>query len=931
MAESNTDDDFKDAVEHNAGTGTAPPLQVEDSASSTVPGSPKKKKNKKKKKKSKNASTDSLSEIPPSALDQTDKEEPIAEAPEDAALSEPVIPEAKPTDPAQPTEATDSHLQDTIHELQTHENTESTSSPKMITEEKFADTETTHSATAETLVEGQKKAEETEKHDIEPSPTIDNPLGESTQQFEVSEDDLKNSNKSLEEKLDMLKLYTDGDEGDEFADASSDKLADGGADKEEPKADAPVSTSDLNQVSPDPIADENLPTSPLATKAPPPTLPSRDHTAKPAEPAEPDKPALPPRSPQSNKAPALPSRDHVATTPVPPQLPSRDHVATTRVSSPPVTQGELALTAAELPPPPLPPQLTEKQKAHHRGSFLSWFGSTSRGSTTSLSSDANKLDYDENYDLLLSRLTENTEELSAKDDTTRQQINSTHDTLKSSFHRVQADQTGNDTTTAGSSTADATPEATAIDWSFWAEVVNDYPSVVKSDPSKLSKMLSAGIPDQIRGIVWQLVSNVNAKEFEEAYPGLHSQDCVFDKNIQKDINRTSFAGGASGVDKEALYRVIKAYSNLDTEVGYTQGMAFIAVPLLMNMDELEAFSLLHKLMKGYGLRELFLPEMPGLLLKMYQFDRILEDNLPALSAHFQRQGIRSSMYASQWFLTFFAYKFPLEIVLRIFDLVITEGIESILKFAVALVQKNADVLITLKFDELLGFLKEQLFYAYSSIPVAQDNEDQDGEARVSHASRSILADSFEVDQLVEDATNVKILPITLKRYTDEWDEIHREEKERREEIEELRLRNNQMKKEIRKVEAQYTILNREHVQIANEMIAGRMKIAELEDANKDLKDQNSILRERVKSLQNPISEDVPVPAALEEDLKNTMARNLEVMNKNQELEEYQQELLQEIESLKSQLEAEKAKNASPSPPLPIKNPAAGLWGKKLFK
>lgn len=39
-----------------------------------------------------------------------------------------------------------------------------------------------------------------------------------------------------------------------------------------------------------------------------------------------------------------------------------------------------------------------------------------------------------------------------------------------------------------------------------------------------------------------------------------------------------------------------------------------------------------------------------------KFDRLVEEVLPVLHFHFIRQGIKSSMYCSQWFLTMFSYK-----------------------------------------------------------------------------------------------------------------------------------------------------------------------------------------------------------------------------------------------------------------------------------
>jgi DNA repair exonuclease SbcCD ATPase subunit len=293
------------------------------------------------------------------------------------------------------------------------------------------------------------------------------------------------------------------------------------------------------------------------------------------------------------------------------------------------------------------------------------------------------------------------------------------------------------------------------------------------------------------------------------------------------------------------------------------------------------------------------------------------------------------MYATQWFLTFFAYKFPLEFVLRIFDIVITEGFESILKFAIALVSKNEAKLLTLKFDALLEFLKENLFSAYLIEPEEAEEEGEDQHQTLKSnlggffkfdQPKPITVDTYNVNQFIEDATNVKLLPITLRRYAEEFEQIHQHEKERQEEVDELKLKNQQLRKEIRKVETSYTILNREHVQIANEIINNRIKVGTLEDEIKDLKSQNHSLRDRIISIQK---QEVEVPADFENDLKNAMERNLAVMTQNQELEDQVSSLVQELEQLRTELE--NSKSVEPQTSQPAEQTHSKGWGKKFFK
>lgn len=73
----------------------------------------------------------------------------------------------------------------------------------------------------------------------------------------------------------------------------------------------------------------------------------------------------------------------------------------------------------------------------------------------------------------------------------------------------------------------------------------------------------------------------------------------------------------------------------------------------LQMPDEEAFCVLVRLMKSYDLRSHYTPNMPGLQLRLFQFDRLLEELLPGVFMHLLRQGIKSSMYASQWFLTLF--------------------------------------------------------------------------------------------------------------------------------------------------------------------------------------------------------------------------------------------------------------------------------------
>ena len=97
-----------------------------------------------------------------------------------------------------------------------------------------------------------------------------------------------------------------------------------------------------------------------------------------------------------------------------------------------------------------------------------------------------------------------------------------------------------------------------------------------------------------------------------------------------------------------FFKVSKAYSVYDREVGYCQGLSFIAASLLLHMPEEEAFSVLVGIMYDYGLRELYKDNFENLHLRLFQLTCMVRDQLPDLHDHFTSQNLELHMFSSQW-------------------------------------------------------------------------------------------------------------------------------------------------------------------------------------------------------------------------------------------------------------------------------------------
>lgn len=311
------------------------------------------------------------------------------------------------------------------------------------------------------------------------------------------------------------------------------------------------------------------------------------------------------------------------------------------------------------------------------------------------------------------------------------------------------------------------------------------------------------------------------------------------------------------------------------------------------MPEEEAFSLFVTLMNKYGLRDLFIQDMPGLHLHLYQFERLLEDLEPALYCHLHRREVKPQLYATQWFLTLFAYRFPLQLVLRIYDLILSEGLEgAILKFGIVLMQKNAEALLGMKdMATLTTFLKERLFDCYIDKSPSANSILESG---FFGSTGGVDKEVYRADMLVKDAVSVKITPDMLKQYTAEWKEQQRTEKEREAELHGLKDKCSTLETKVRQLERRAEQSDTEHVQLASDAIKTRVE-------NEQLADENEILKTKVEELQRIVdTQPEEVESRLKNEMETVMQKNIVVHNENRALEEQMVEMEKELVATKMQ-------------------------------
>ena len=169
------------------------------------------------------------------------------------------------------------------------------------------------------------------------------------------------------------------------------------------------------------------------------------------------------------------------------------------------------------------------------------------------------------------------------------------------------------------------------------------------------------------------------------------------EEIGRDITRTFYTDKfVNGNGKEMIDNILTAIAFIRPEIGYCQGMNFIAGALVSYIDEEKInFYIFLTFIDDIELNLLYLKNMPDYSIRVYQLNYFIKKFFPKLNIHFKKNQINPDIFFSKWILAIFSSYLPFEVLCKVWDVFIIDKWKAIFKFSMAFLAIMEDELLTM--------------------------------------------------------------------------------------------------------------------------------------------------------------------------------------------------------------------------------------------
>ncbi|OIW04287.1 hypothetical protein TanjilG_00847 [Lupinus angustifolius] len=232
----------------------------------------------------------------------------------------------------------------------------------------------------------------------------------------------------------------------------------------------------------------------------------------------------------------------------------------------------------------------------------------------------------------------------------------------------------------------------------------------------LKKLIRKGIPPVLRPKIWFSLSGAAKKKstvpdsyYDDLTKAVEGKVTPATRQIDHDLPRT-FPGHPwldTPEGHASLRRVLVVYSFRDSDVGYCQGLNYVAALLLLVMKtEEDAFWMLAVLLENVLVSDCYTNNLSGCHVDQRVFKDLVVKKCPRIASHLETLEFDVSLVTTEWFLCLFSKSLPSETTLRVWDVIFYEGAKVIFNVALAIFKmKEDELLVTHHVGEVINVLQ----------------------------------------------------------------------------------------------------------------------------------------------------------------------------------------------------------------------------------
>ena len=185
-------------------------------------------------------------------------------------------------------------------------------------------------------------------------------------------------------------------------------------------------------------------------------------------------------------------------------------------------------------------------------------------------------------------------------------------------------------------------------------------------------------------------------------------------------------------ETRSLNHILQALAYVFPEIGYCQGMNYIAATLFASLKDAElTFNVFTSLLVHRSLLPLFRNQVPEFHLRNHVLSGLIKEHFPLVHAHFKRFKLELSVLTAHWLMTLFCGYLSHKVVLAILDNFFLEGWPAIYRVSLAIVKRCQAELLALQEFTLLAQkvhkLREEMFASLTAGGLMEDAQALDKE------------------------------------------------------------------------------------------------------------------------------------------------------------------------------------------------------------